>query len=318
MRPMLRTFLFATLSVIFFSSCQNEAAELINAASHSTPVANAGPSRSITLPTNTVTLNGSGSSANGPITGYLWSMVSGPNTATIQTPGSATTVISNLVQGNYVFQLMVIDSAGYTGLDSASVQVAGVPAPVPVTLTLQPVNNTQEYLFSGGPAINQSGHAFEVAAGAWTNGGNIFNERGVLRFDFTSIPVGATIVSAKLSLYSTLTPNGGDQINANSGTNNAFFIKRISTPWSTTGATWANQPPTTTVNQVSVPHTNLPFLDIIDLDIKNLVVDLQASGNYGMMMILQNEVAYNIRQFYSSYSPTAGATKYPKLVIVYQ
>lgn len=138
--------LFACLTLSFFVSCQNEAAEFIESV-HKIPVANAGPSRTVTLPVNTVTLNGSGTSANGPITGYLWSMVSGPNTPSIQTPGAKNTVINNLIAGNYIFQLMVVDSAGYTGVDTTSVNVLPSAIPVPQTITLQPSNNQKEITF---------------------------------------------------------------------------------------------------------------------------------------------------------------------------
>ena len=55
------------------------------------PVANAGPKQTITLPTSTVTLNGSAST--GTITSYAWSFVSGPNTPTITTPTAAKTTV---------------------------------------------------------------------------------------------------------------------------------------------------------------------------------------------------------------------------------
>jgi hypothetical protein len=68
-------------------------------------VANAGVNQTITLPTSTVTLNGSGST--GTITSYLWTELSGPNTATILNAVGASTSVTGLVQGVYVFQLSV-------------------------------------------------------------------------------------------------------------------------------------------------------------------------------------------------------------------
>src|SRR5690606_36032180 len=52
-------------------------------------IANAGTDRSITLPTNTVTLNGSGSSPLGPIISYLWTKKTG-GAATLVNPTSPT------------------------------------------------------------------------------------------------------------------------------------------------------------------------------------------------------------------------------------
>jgi hypothetical protein len=47
-----------------------------------------------------------------------------------------------------------------------------------------------------------------------------------------------------------------------------------------------------------------------------LVVDMLNSGNNGFMIMLQNEVIYNIRDFCSSTYPDA--SKHPKLVVTYQ
>ena len=68
-------------------------------------IANAGSNQTITLPTNSVTLNGSAST--GAITSYLWTQLSGPNSATLATPNSVTTTASGLIQGSYVFRLSV-------------------------------------------------------------------------------------------------------------------------------------------------------------------------------------------------------------------
>jgi len=93
------------------------------------PVANAGADKSITLPANTVTLNGTGTDADGTISAYAWTKISGP-TCTIATPAAATTAINNLLQGTYQFQLQVTDNAGATGRDTVTVTVnAAAPPP---------------------------------------------------------------------------------------------------------------------------------------------------------------------------------------------
>src|SRR6185295_12322267 len=73
------------------------------------PTANAGANQTITLPTSAVTLNGSGST--GTITSYAWTRISGPNTPTITSPAAATTTVTGLIQGTYVFQLSVNNGA---------------------------------------------------------------------------------------------------------------------------------------------------------------------------------------------------------------
>jgi hypothetical protein len=113
------------------------------------PSANAGSDQMITLPTNNVTLTGSGSETNGTIISYAWTQVSGPSTAAIGSAGSATTTVTGLVQGTYQFQLTVKDNSGVTASDVVSVTVkpavvvAGPPtvdAGANQTITL-PTNN---------------------------------------------------------------------------------------------------------------------------------------------------------------------------------
>jgi len=93
-----------------------------------TPVANAGSDQTITLPTNSVSLSGSGTETNGTIVGYAWTQVSGPSTATITTPGQAQTTVTGLVQGIYRFKLTVTDNSGVTA--TATMQVTVNPAAV--------------------------------------------------------------------------------------------------------------------------------------------------------------------------------------------
>lgn len=93
------------------------------------PVANAGPDQVITLPINSVRLNGSGSTdPDGTIVSFEWLQVSGP-TALIRTPGSAQTDIENLVEGTYRFNLIVTDNGGAKAGDEVMVTVNPAPAP---------------------------------------------------------------------------------------------------------------------------------------------------------------------------------------------
>jgi len=88
------------------------------------PIANAGVDQIITLPVSSVTLSGSASSdPDGTITSYAWTQTSGPNTATITTPGNVSTTVSGLVQGSYSFQLTVTDNSGATASDVVGVTV---------------------------------------------------------------------------------------------------------------------------------------------------------------------------------------------------
>ena len=75
------------------------------------------------LPTNTATLTGSGTDADGTVASYAWSQTGG-TAATITSPGSATTTITGLTTtGVRTFLLTVRDNLGATGTASVTVTV---------------------------------------------------------------------------------------------------------------------------------------------------------------------------------------------------
>ena len=87
------------------------------------PVANAGNDTTITLPTNSIQLNGTKSyDPDGSIVSYNWFMSAGASGVTIVNANTATPTIVGLPSaGTYIFTLTVIDNSGLTG--SASVTV---------------------------------------------------------------------------------------------------------------------------------------------------------------------------------------------------
>jgi alpha-tubulin suppressor-like RCC1 family protein len=114
-----------------------------------TPVVSAGSNQTITLPTNSATLTATASESGGTIVSYKWVQLSGPSVSTIASSGSATTVVSPLVQGVYVYQITVTDNSGVTATDVVVVTVNAAVVPgLPVvnagndqTITL-PSNST--------------------------------------------------------------------------------------------------------------------------------------------------------------------------------
>lgn len=304
--------LFLSSCLSLLNSCQKESSQIIE--NLKPPVADAGDSQTIELPKVSVTLTGSGSTQNGKIIGYLWSLVSGPNVPILKTPSSPTSIVNGLISGTYTFQFAVIDSAGLTGVDTTSLVVS--PAPIQ-TIIIQPGNNTSNELnFAVRGNQNVSAHDIDLDAAAWTNGGEAVFLRGAFKFDLSGIPANVTIISAKLSLYSNPTPINGNLIDANSGSNNAMYIRRISSDWNGITATWQTQPFTENIDQILIPHTNLSSLDLININVKNLISTMISTNNYGFMIRLQNENPYTIRQFASSNHPND--LKRPKLEIVYQ
>ena len=92
------------------------------------PVANAGADKIISLPTNSVSLTGSATDADGTISSYAWVKISGPTTGTIAAPAASATSLNSLVQGVYKFQLTVTDNNGATGKDTVQVTVNAAAA----------------------------------------------------------------------------------------------------------------------------------------------------------------------------------------------
>jgi hypothetical protein len=105
---------------------------VINSQVTGNPVANAGTDQSITLPTSSVVLTGSGTDNGGSISSYAWSQVSGPSTATLSGAASANLTASALVQGSYIFRLTVTDNSGLTATDDTTVTVAAAPGSNPI------------------------------------------------------------------------------------------------------------------------------------------------------------------------------------------
>jgi hypothetical protein len=279
------------------------------------PVVNAGNDTTFALKSSlndTITLKGSASDPDGTVVGYVWSQISGPTSAKILYPGSATTKVTNVATGSYVFQLMATDDQGGTGIKTVTITLQAAPI---INLNLQPHQNPMEVGLAVWGTVDASDeNAPEFEAEAWTHNGDPSYFRGLFRFDLSSIPSTATIVSARLTLYSNPTPINGNQVDANYGTNNSMYIQRVTSAWAPT-VTWQNQPPTTTTSQLSVPSTTQSRLDLIDLDVTNLVKDMQQFGNYGFMIRLQSETILTSRIFCSS--KYSDAAKHPKLVIQY-
>ena len=143
------------------------------APANQSPVANAGADMTVTLPTNVVNLDGSGSSdPDGTITSYAWTKVSGPSQFTLASPSGSGTSVSNLVQGVYQFRLTVTDNGGATATDLVKITVNSTPPPpgnqAPVanvggnlSITL-PVNSAR---LNGSASFDPDG---SISAYSWT------------------------------------------------------------------------------------------------------------------------------------------------------
>lgn len=292
--------------IAILSGCNKETTE-------SVPKVYADSSRTITLPVDSVTLSGSATNTDGGVKGWLWSEVSGPNVPVIEDEGSPSTTITGLTTGMYIFQLMVVDSNGATGVGEVTITVNS-----PSSLVLRTFfswgrfethfqgNATQDYTDTTAP---------ELDAATWTVQGSTMDARGAFVFNMGSMPANVPVKSALLSLYSNHSPINGNMVDANYGSTNAFYISRIGNAWNHSTTFWANQPVLDSTGEVLIPQTNQSFLDVTNVDVTTMVNNMISSGNYGFEIRLQTEQIYNSRIFYSSIG--SDSTKWPKLVVSY-
>ena len=103
------------------------ATALYRVSANAASVANAGTDQTITLPTNSVSLTGSGTDSDGSIGSYSWAKISGPATGSIVTANEASTLLNNLTEGVYQFELTVTDNAGGITKDQVQVTVNAAP-----------------------------------------------------------------------------------------------------------------------------------------------------------------------------------------------
>ena len=174
------------------------------------------------------------------------------------------------------------------------------------TIILKPGPSTGKdaYIESIFNTLNFGTHD-DFASIAWTNSGNPVLARGLIEFDLSSIPAGATITNAFLSLYSYNSPH--NQSHSTLSGSNESVIQRITTSWDENTVTWNNQPNTTTQNQVFLPASASSIQHYLNIDVTKLAQDIVANptNSYGFMLKLVNEQYYRKMVFASSDNPNS-------------
>lgn len=242
------------------------------------PVANAGNAQTITLPTNSVNLSGSGSyDGDGTITAYSWSQASGPNTANITSRNTANTGVSGLVQGTYTFRLTVTDNAGATNAANVTVTVNASAAPSntpPVavtsgnkTLTL-PTNST---LLLGSGSYDQGGY---ITNYAWTQ------ESGPNTASLTAMNSNVDVKNMVAGTYVfklTVTDNGG----ATNSATATITVTGTATPPPTGGGPGAPVAVASANLTISLPTNNAFLLGSGSYDVGGYITNYAWSQQSG-------------------------------------
>ncbi|MGI9552580.1 MAG: PKD domain-containing protein, partial [Aurantibacter sp.] len=129
-------------------------------ASTDPPLADAGPDQNIALPTNSITLNGSGSDPDGGNVSFQWTQTSGPNTAGLSGATTADLTAGNLIEGTYIFRLTVTDNENDITFDEVSVTVgpdANTDLPLADAGTDQNVTLPTDFLTLNGSGSDPDG-----------------------------------------------------------------------------------------------------------------------------------------------------------------
>ena len=103
MKPILNIATFAFLAwIIIFISCKKEIASDRGGNNNKLSIANAGPDQVITLPTDSVSIDGNSSSdPDGTISSYLWTKIAGPAFFKMQSTAVVKTLVKNFSAGTY-------------------------------------------------------------------------------------------------------------------------------------------------------------------------------------------------------------------------
>ena len=234
------------------------------------PTASAGNTQTITLPANSVTLTGTGTSASGHTITYAWTKLSG-GAGTITTPGSATTTVTGLAQGTYVFRLTVTQDDNQTATSDVTIIVnAAGPAVNPPTAL---AGNTQTITLPAnsvtltGAGTSASGHTITYAWTKLSGGAGAITTPGSATTTVTGLVQGAYVFRLTVTQDDNQTATSDVTINVNaaapvnqSPTANAGTAKSITLPVSTVTLTGSGSDPDGNIagyawTQVGGPNT---------------------------------------------------------------
>jgi len=174
MKPILRLSVFLLcIGTVFYLSCKKEySCEVCSDNKNNTPpIAVAGPDQVITLPTDSILLDGSSSSdPDGIISVWLWTKISGPASFNIVRPTDSLTKVKALVVGTYLFELKITDNGGLSAKDTMRIIVDPV-----LTTNHPPIANAgaDQTIILPTNAVNLDGSAAtdpenNITSYAWT------------------------------------------------------------------------------------------------------------------------------------------------------
>ena len=199
------------------------------------PSVNAGVDQTITYPAqNYANLLAVGSDQDGFVSSYQWTQVSGPSTATILTPTTASTTVSGLVSGTYKFSVVAVDNESLASSPD-TVQVV-----VQTASNLSPVANAgqSQTIYTSTTTLSGSGTDQDgtIVSFLWTK---VSGSGGVIASPTSSVTSVSGLSVGTYVFRLTVTDNLGATNSATvtvvvttSGTG-WKYVKYVSTSWNT-------------------------------------------------------------------------------------
>ncbi len=133
------------------------------------PIADAGPDQEITFPINGVLLKGTGSTdSNYNIVKYTWSLIAGPPTFYMPGPHAVNSLVQDMKEGIYFFQLMVEDEGGLFSMDTVRIKVNAIKQCPQLIAQLIPAGKISEARHY--PAVVSAGDKIFYAGGYGLSG----------------------------------------------------------------------------------------------------------------------------------------------------
>jgi hypothetical protein len=141
--------------------------------------------------------------------------------------------------------------------------------------------------------------------------------RGLMAFDLSGIPVGSTVISAKLNLYAytdfTVAP-----IQDGHYGNNQSKLSRVTSYWSESTVTWNTQPTVSSLHETMLNQSVAQDQDYLNINVASLVQDMvnNPTTSFGFRLALVDEVVTSSLAFCSKEYPDP--TKRPTLFVEYR
>ncbi len=151
--------------------------------------------------------------------------------------------------------------------------------------------------FNYGNVTHGSAYCIPAASGSGEN-----KNRALLHFDLSQFAPGTQIQSATLDLHA-FGPSG--VYNGHTGTLNSAVIQPVTNAWQEMVVTWNSQPSYSSLNNVSLAASTNPLQDYLGINVTAMVQNMidNPSTNFGMGLMLQQEVITNLLLFASRENP---------------